>query len=126
MPYRSTPRRVSGPGGARIACSGLGRWRFLASSARENRGLPMWMGLLIAVASATAPDTGALAVTPYLRTLSASDGLPSSEVLKLAEDRRGLSWLSTEAGLARYDGVGFRVWRDDPADPGSIAGNDVS
>jgi signal transduction histidine kinase/CheY-like chemotaxis protein/sugar lactone lactonase YvrE len=86
----------------------------------------MWMGLLIAVASATAPDTGALAATPYFRTLSAADGLPSSEVRKLAEDRRGFLWIGTEDGLARYDGVGFRVWRHDPADPGSIAGNDVS
>ena len=42
------------------------------------------------------------------------------------QDLDGFIWIATQDGLARYDGVGFRVYRHDPADPGSLASNDVS
>jgi signal transduction histidine kinase/CheY-like chemotaxis protein/streptogramin lyase len=71
-------------------------------------------------------DRAALATNPFFHTLSAADGLPSSEVRKLAQDRDGFIWIGTQDGLARYDGVDFRVWRHDPADAASLAGNDVS
>jgi len=78
-------------------------------------------------AAAPAPvENAAIATTPFFHTLSAADGLPSSEVRKLAQDRDGYIWIGTVDGLARYDGVGFRVFRHDPADAASIAGNDVS
>jgi signal transduction histidine kinase/CheY-like chemotaxis protein len=84
--------------------------------------MAMWMRVLLSI---VAVQPG-LAATPYFRTLSAADGLPSSEVRKLAQDRRGFLWIGTQDGLARYDGVGFRVYRHDPTDPDSLAGNDVS
>jgi signal transduction histidine kinase/ligand-binding sensor domain-containing protein/CheY-like chemotaxis protein len=46
-------------------------------------------------------------------------------VFKLALDRDNRLWVATLDGLARYDGVEFRVWRHDPADPGSLPGNDI-
>ncbi len=49
--------------------------------------------------------------TPRFRQLTVADGLPSNMVLDLAEDRDGYLWVATLDGLARYDGVGFRVWR---------------
>ena len=49
--------------------------------------------------------------------LSVADGLPSSTVYKLAQDRDGFIWMGTHDGLARYDGVSFRVFRNDPAEP---------
>ena len=77
-----------------------------------------WL-LLMLVATARA----ALPETPLLRSYGVSDGLPSSSVNAIAQDSRGYLWLATDDGLARYDGVGFRVWRHDPADPGSLPGN---
>ncbi|MBN9569702.1 MAG: TonB-dependent receptor, partial [Alphaproteobacteria bacterium] len=38
----------------------------------------------------------------------------------------GFIWIGTHDGLARYDGVSFRVWRTIPRDARSIAGNEVS
>jgi len=89
----------------------------------------MWTSLLAAALLAAAPapvENGAIATTPFFHTLSAADGLPSSEVRKLAQDRDGYLWIGTVDGLARYDGIGFRVFRHNPSDPASIAGNDVS
>ena len=90
----------------------------------------MWTSLLVAVAMvASAPATAhdeALATQPFFHNLGAADGLPSSTVWKLAQDREGYIWIGTADGLARYDGVGFRVYRHDAADPASLSGNDVT
>lgn len=76
-------------------------------------------GLLVAA------EAGALPPTPLFETLGVEDGLPSSRVYEVVEDRSGFLWIATAEGLARYDGVEFRVWRRDPADPGSLPANDV-
>lgn len=83
------------------------------------RWLPL---LLFCVAARAAP----MAATPMFRHFGVDDGLPSSIVYKLAEDRDGFIWIGTHDGLARYDGVSFRVWRTIPGDARSIAGNEVS
>ena len=90
----------------------------------------MWASLLMATAlSASAPVPAyhaALATQPLFHTLDAADGLPSSTVWKLAQDHAGYIWIGTSDGLARYDGVGFRVYRHDAADAASLAGDDVT
>ena len=63
---------------------------------------------------------------PHFTPITVADGLPSSVVYATVQDARGFIWTGTQDGLARYDGIGFRVYRHDPADPRSIASNDVS
>ena len=79
-------------------------------------------------ARATAPAAvaPALYLNPYFRSLGLAEGLPSSEVAKIVEDREGFIWIGTHDGLVRYDGVGFRVYRHDDSDPGSISSDDVA
>jgi ligand-binding sensor domain-containing protein len=90
----------------------------------------MWTSLLAALAmaaSAPAPASAPiLATSPFFHNFGAADGLPSSTVWKLAQDRDGYLWIGTADGLARYDGVGFRIYRHDAADPASLSGNDVT
>ncbi|MCR6626564.1 MAG: ATP-binding protein [Pseudoxanthomonas sp.] len=82
-----------------------------------------WWLLLVCLLSAL--SHAAVPEIPRFRLLGAGDGLPSTTIPALARDRAGHLWVATWDGLARYDGVGFKVWRHDPADPASLPGNVV-
>ena len=81
----------------------------------------LWLCFLwtTAVAQAAVPEI------PRFRVLGAADGLPSTTIPALVRDRAGYLWMATHDGLARYDGVSFRVWRHEPDDPTSLPGNIV-
>lgn len=85
--------------------------------------LRKWI-LLFALAS-LATAHAAVPETPRFRLLGVAEGMPSSSVNALARDRAGYLWIATIDGLARYDGVGFRVWRHLPDDPRALPGNIV-
>ncbi len=52
--------------------------------------------------------------------LSIEQGLSQSVVNCILQDSTGFLWLGTQAGLNRYDGYGFEVYRHDPEDPASL------
>jgi signal transduction histidine kinase/AmiR/NasT family two-component response regulator/sugar lactone lactonase YvrE len=82
--------------------------------------------LLITLLAWLACDVSAYGVeTPRMRRLGVADGLPSRMVLALAQDRQGYLWVATDDGLARYDGLKFRVWQQVPDDPASLPANSV-
>ncbi|WP_395791791.1 ATP-binding protein [Aquimonas sp.] len=76
-------------------------------------------------AVAAAESTPVLPETPLFSSFDIADGLPASKVLALAQDHEGHLWIGTLDGLARYDGVGFEVWRHDSADSASLPSNNV-
>ena len=55
------------------------------------------------------------------RQLTPNNGLSSSQIQALVQDRRGFVWLGTRKGLNRYDGVNFVVYRHSEDDSTSIA-----
>lgn len=57
--------------------------------------------------------------------LSVGDGLSSSSVNALYQDRRGDIWIATENGLSRYDGLNIHTYKHDPTDPHSLSHNIV-
>lgn len=63
---------------------------------------------------------------PLFVPLTVNDGLPSNVVYKTVQDRDGFVWIGTQDGLARYDSVGFRVFRHNPTDPRSLVSNDIA
>ncbi|MGY1458944.1 ATP-binding protein [Luteimonas sp. A534] len=67
-----------------------------------------WLWLLCLLAGAAGASVPQL---PQPRQVSVFDGLPSNRVNAIDEDRQGYLWIATRDGLARYDGVGFRIWR---------------
>ena len=94
----------------------------------------MWIDIALAASLAAAlpmpsplpPGEAALHATPYFQGLGIAAGLPSSAANKIAQDHDGYLWIGTEDGLARYDGVAFRVYRYDARDASSIGGNNIS
>ena len=79
--------------------------------------LSLW--LLCANALAAVPER------PHFRIIGPAQGLPSTEIKALARDHDGYLWIATADGLARYDGVGMRVWRYDPANAAGLPGNNI-
>ncbi|MEZ5043343.1 MAG: two-component regulator propeller domain-containing protein [Saprospiraceae bacterium] len=46
----------------------------------------------------------------YFRQLTSEDGLPSSIVYQIAQDKDGILWMGTESGLCAYDGSEFKYY----------------
>jgi len=92
---------------------------------REQGAWRPWACLLWACLLWPAAVQSAVPETPRFRVLGAADGLPSTTIAALVRDRAGYLWIATHDGLARYDGVGFRIWRHEPDDPSSLPGNIV-
>lgn len=57
-----------------------------------------------------------------LRIFDSSRGLPQNSVMALAQDTRGVLYVGTEGGLARYDGVEWRVIALGPNGTGDAVG----
>lgn len=58
-----------------------------------------------------------------IELLSPEQGLSQGMINGIAEDHQGYLWIATKDGLNRYDGAGFRIFRNDPDDPHSLAEN---
>src|SRR4029079_18594601 len=57
-----------------------------------------------------------VAQQPRFRHLGVDDGLPSSLISSVAQDRRGFLGVGTSRGVARYDGHRFRTYDHRPGD----------
>src|SRR6478672_12823774 len=81
---------VKATGIAGVRAAGVALWLYLAACLPVHAGLPE---------------------TPQPQQLTVADGLPSNRVNDIAEDAFGYLWIATSDGLARYDGIEFRIWR---------------
>ncbi|HEY4147117.1 hybrid sensor histidine kinase/response regulator [Pinirhizobacter sp.] len=57
------------------------------------------------------------------RHFTMADGLPSRKLRSVVQDTTGYLWIGSDAGLARFDGVEFDVFRREAGVAGSIGGN---
>ena len=57
--------------------------------------------------------------------ISTADGLSHGMVLRIVQDDLGFMWFGTADGLNRYDGHTFKVYKNDPDDPGSISSDSI-
>src|ERR1700754_2705749 len=58
-----------------------------------------------------------------MRILSTRDGLPQSFVSGIVQDDSSFIWIATRNGLARFDGVQYKIFQHNPADTESISSN---
>ncbi|MCK5646543.1 MAG: response regulator [Anaerolineales bacterium] len=58
--------------------------------------------------------------------ISLEQGLSQSVVNTILQDSMGFMWFGTQDGLNRYDGYDFKVYKNDPDNPGSISNNYVT
>ena len=59
------------------------------------------------------------------RLYTSGSGLPNSQIYDIYQDSRGFIWISTENGLARFDGMDFNTFNFDRNNPNSIASDFV-
>ncbi|SOT97531.1 histidine kinase/response regulator hybrid protein [Xanthomonas arboricola pv. fragariae] len=69
------------------------------------------------------PALAGVPAIPRFRIVGAAEGLPSTMITAIAQDRAGYLWMTTTDGLVRYDGAEFKVWRNDPTDRYSLRSN---
>ncbi|NYE30863.1 signal transduction histidine kinase/streptogramin lyase/ActR/RegA family two-component response regulator [Rhodanobacter sp. K2T2] len=67
--------------------------------------------------------TPAPLATPQFRRYGVDEGVLRGSVYAVAQDRHGLMWFGSAAGLMRYDGVSFQAFRNAPDDPRSLPAN---
>jgi diguanylate cyclase (GGDEF)-like protein len=77
--------------------------------------------LLLASPLALAQRAGVVS----FRRVAIPEDVPAHLCSAIAQDARGFLWFGTQRGLVRYDGYEHRVFRSDPADPKTLAGNYV-
>jgi ligand-binding sensor domain-containing protein/signal transduction histidine kinase len=59
--------------------------------------------------------------------LTVEQGLPSNTVFGILQDSRGFMWFGTgDAGLCKFDGYSFTVYKYDPLDSNSIPSNNIN
>jgi signal transduction histidine kinase/ligand-binding sensor domain-containing protein/CheY-like chemotaxis protein len=87
--------------------------------------LAAWI-LAGALAGGAAAPAAEVPPTPVFRSYGVAEGLPSTLVYSVTQDHTGYIWIGTHAGLVRYDGRTFRVFRHEPEHPDSLPANDVS
>lgn len=65
-------------------------------------------------APAAAVDPWAVFETSWFDTVGVTDGLPHSTTTAIVQDKRGLIWIGTFGGLARFDGYRMQVFGQEP------------
>lgn len=65
------------------------------------------------------------AQTTQQNKLTTNDGLPSSTIVEMVQDKTGFIWIATNDGLARYDGQKFKIFRNNPKNLNSLIDNKI-
>ncbi len=58
--------------------------------------------------------------------ISLEEGLSQSVINTILQDSKGFMWFGAQDGLNRYDGYEFKVYKNDPDNPGSLSVNFIN
>src|SRR5262245_5740512 len=62
---------------------------------------------------------------PGYENFTTENGLSNNIVYCVSQDAKGFLWIGTNNGLNRFDGYGFKIFRNDPFDKNSLCANQV-
>ena len=62
----------------------------------------------------------------HFESYTINDGISQGFISAILQDKQGFMWFGTNDGLNKYDGYSFTVFRHNPANPNSMAGDDIS
>lgn len=89
----------------------------MLGSNRPITGLiPILLTTMVTAAPLVALDPAVAPADYSIRLWTTHDGLPQNTVQSILQGHHGYLWMATQEGLARFDGVTFRVW-DTHSDP---------
>ncbi|GAB4339459.1 MAG: hypothetical protein OHK0038_18600 [Flammeovirgaceae bacterium] len=57
--------------------------------------------------------------------ISAEQGLSTSTIRAIAQDKKGYIWIGTESGLNRFDGHTFKIYKHNPDDSTSLSSDNI-
>ena len=80
----------------------------------------LWAVLAVCRSAAQEP------VPVHFESYTINEGLSQGFISDVLQDRQGFMWFGTNDGLNKYDGYTFTVFRHNPADINSLAGDDIS
>ncbi len=81
------------------------------------------LGIIVCLAAACSQLN---AQNARIEELTIADGLSQGMIYSILQSKDGFLWFATKDGLNRYDGYHFEVFTNDPFNPFSIAGNDIT
>lgn len=56
----------------------------------------------------------AIAQDPVFNHYTVDNGLPQNSINCIMQDRKGFMWFGTQAWLCRFDGYGYKIFRNEP------------
>jgi signal transduction histidine kinase/CheY-like chemotaxis protein/ligand-binding sensor domain-containing protein len=59
------------------------------------------------------------------KRLNTNHGLSQSYIISVAQDKKGFMWFGTDAGLNKYDGYNFTIYRNNPEDSATVRANAI-
>lgn len=88
---------------------------FIAGIAISIRPMMLAIGIFAAWTSAFASAASQLDAKSGVRIFTSDDGLPPSGVNAVVQTRGGYLWIGTFGGLARFDGLNFKIFKGQSA-----------
>ena len=61
----------------------------------------------------------------YFTHYQVEDGLSNNAVLCIMQDNPGFMWFGTRDGLNRFDGLSYKIFRNNPSNKNSIGSNAI-
>lgn len=68
---------------------------------------------------------GSIGQSFYFTHYQVDNGLSNNAVLCAMQDKLGFMWFGTRDGLNRFDGISYKIFRNDPSDPYSLGSNAI-